>query len=189
MLTAVLHAPLRAFRGYGTIVQPANYSTSHVGNCAAYVTSTQFFGNRSIFIRQLDYQNLYAISSIREALEKTGVLAAMNTEYKLFHDAPEQALINYLESDPTKIVVQKLKFEIDVQYKLVQYNVSLEHDATALNYYEMEGISAQSTLHEVYEHLKNSRSGAVYIYDQELNDIIGVVTWNILQSFLQKAHY
>ena len=191
MLTAVLHAPLAAL----SAVMELSYSPQIILPAMlvivpAYVTSTQFFGNRSIFIRQLDYQNLpYAISSIREALEKTGVLAAMNTEYKLFHDAPEAALFNYLESNPTKIVIQKSKFEIDVQYKLVQYNVSLEHDASALNYYDMEGISAQSTLHEVYEHLKNSRSGAVYIYDQELKDIIGVVTWNILQSFLQKAHY
>jgi len=191
MLTAVLHAPLAAL----SAVMELSYSPQIILPAMlvivpAYVTSTQFFGNRSIFIRQLDYQNLpYAISSIREALEKTGVLAAMNTEYKLFHDAPEAALFNYLESNPTKIVIQKSKFEIDVQYKLVQYNVSLEHDASALNYYDMEGTSAQSTLHEVYEHLKNSRSGAVYIYDQELNDIIGVVTWNILQSFLQKAHY
>ncbi|QGX62873.1 chloride channel protein [Alteromonas mediterranea] len=191
MLTAVLHAPLAAL----SAVMELSYSPQIILPAMlvivpAYVTSTQFFGNRSIFIRQLDYQNLpYAISSIREALEKTGVLAAMNTEYKLFHDAPEAALFNYLESNPTKIVIQKSKFEIDVQYKLVQYNVSLEHDASALNYYDMEGVSAQSTLHEVYEHLKNSRSGAVYIYDQELNDIIGVVTWNILQSFLQKAHY
>ena len=191
MLTAVLHAPLAAL----SAVMELSYSPQIILPAMlvivpAYVTSTQFFGNRSIFIRQLDYQNLpYAISSIREALEKTGVLAAMNTEYKLFHDAPERAITNYLESEPTKIVIQKSRFEIDVQYKLVQYNVSLDHDATALNYYEMEGVSAQSTLHEVYEHLKNSRSGAVYIYDQELNDIIGVVTWNILQSFLQKAHY
>ncbi len=191
MLTAVLHAPLAAL----SAVMELSYSPQIILPAMlvivpAYVTSTQFFGNRSIFIRQLDYQNLpYAISSIREALEKTGVLAAMNTEYKLFHDAPTKALSDFLEKNPTTIVIQKSKFEIDVQYKLVQYNVSLEHDATALNYFEMEGISAQSTLHEVYEHLKNARSGAVYIYDQELNDIVGVVTWNILQSFLQKAHY
>lgn len=67
--------------------------------------------------------------------------------------------------------------------------MSLEHDAQALSYHDMEGLNSQSTLHEVYEHLKNARSGAVYIYDQELTDIIGVVTWNILQSFLQKAQY
>ena len=191
MLTAVLHAPLAAL----SAVMELSYSPQIILPAMlvivpAYVTSTQFFGNRSIFIRQLDYQNLpYAISSIREALEKTGVLAAMNTEYKLFHDAPEAALFNYLESNPTKIVIQKSKFEIDVQYKLVQYNVSLEHDANALSYHQMEGLNAQSTLHEVYEQLKNTRSGAVYIYDQEFNDIIGVITWNILQSFLQKAQY
>ena len=191
MLTAVLHAPLAAL----SAVMELSYSPQIILPAMlvivpAYVTSTQFFKNRSIFILQLDYQNLpYAISSIREALEKTGVLAAMDTDYKLFNDAPEKALTNFLENEPTKIVVQQSKFEIDVQYKLVQYNVSLDHDATALSYYQMEGLSAQSTLHEVYEHLKKSRSGAVYIYDQDFHDIIGVITWNILQSFLQKANY
>lgn len=191
MLTAVLHAPLAAL----SAVMELSYSPEIILPAMlvivpAYVTSTQFFGNRSIFIRQLDYQNLpYAISSIREALEKTGVLAALSKDYKLFHDAPDKALEDYLSKNPTKIVIQQTKFEIDVQYRLVQYNVSLEHDANALSYHEMEGLNAQSTLHEVYEHLKNTRSGAVYIYDQELNDIIGVITWNILQSFLQKAQY
>ncbi|MDO6567264.1 chloride channel protein [Alteromonas sp. 1_MG-2023] len=191
MLTAVLHAPLAAL----SAVMELSYSPEIILPAMlvivpAYVTSTQFFGNRSIFIRQLDYQNLpYAISSIREALEKTGVLAALSKDYKLFHDAPDKALEDYLSNNPTKIVIQQSKFEIDVQYRLVQYNVSLEHDANALSYHEMEGLNAQCTLHEVYEHLKNTRSGAVYIYDQELNDIIGVITWNILQSFLQKAQY
>ncbi|MDO6534866.1 chloride channel protein [Alteromonas stellipolaris] len=191
MLTAVLHAPLAAL----SAVMELSYSPEIILPAMlvivpAYVTSTQFFGNRSIFIRQLDYQNLpYAISSIREALEKTGVLAALSKDYKLFHDAPDKALEDYLSKNPTKIVIQQSKFEIDVQYRLVQYNVSLEHDANALSYHEMEGLNAQSTLHEVYEHLKNTRSGAVYIYAQEHNDIIGVITWNILQSFLQKAQY
>ena len=191
MLTAVLHAPLAAL----SAVMELSYSPQIILPAMlvivpAYVTATQFFGNRSIFIRQLDYQNLpYAISSIREALEKTGVLAAMSTDYKLFVDAPEQALEEYLSNNPTNVVIQQSKFEIDVQYKLVQYNVSLEHDANALSYHQMEGLNAQSTLHEVYEQLKNTRSGAVYIYDQEFNDIIGVITWNILQSFLQKAQY
>ena len=157
MLTAVLHAPLAAL----SAVMELSYSPEIILPAMlvivpAYVTSTQFFGNRSIFIRQLDYQNLpYAISSIREALEKTGVLAALSKDYKLFHDAPDKALEDYLSKNPTKIVIQQSKFEIDVQYRLVQYNVSLEHDANALSYHEMEGLNAQSTLHEVYEHLKN----------------------------------
>ena len=191
MLTAVLHAPLAALSAVMELsYNPEIILPAMLVIVPAYITSTQFLGNRSIFIRQLDYQNLpYAISFIRESLEKTGVLAALSTDFKLFHDAPEKALEDYLSHNPTQIVVQQSTFEIGVQYRLVQYNVSLEHDAHALNYHEMEGLSAQSTLHEVYERLKNARSGAVYIYDQEMNDIIGVITWNILQTFLQKAQY
>ncbi len=191
MLTAVLHAPLAAL----SAVMELSYSPQIILPAMlvivpAYVTSTQFLGNRSVFIRQLDYQNLpYAVTSIREALEKTGVLAAMTREFKLFRDAPEKALEGFLSENPTAIVVQQSKFEIDVQYKWVQYNVSLEHNALPLSYHDMEGLSSQCTLQEVYEKLKNSRSGAVFIYDNEPSEILGIVTWNILQSFLQKAQY
>ncbi len=191
MLTAVLHAPLAAL----SAVMELSYSPQIILPAMlvivpAYVTSTQFFGNRSIFIRQLDYQNLpYAITSIRESLEKTGVLAAMENAFKLFHDAPDKAIENYLSKEPTAIVVQQTRFELGVLYKLVQFDVSLEHGATPLSYYEMEGVHSQSTLHEVYEKLKNARSGAVYVYDATPDNIIGVITWNTLQSFLQRAQY
>ncbi|MBU3021429.1 chloride channel protein [Aestuariibacter sp. A3R04] len=191
MLTAVLHAPLAAL----SAVMELSYSPQIILPAMlvivpAYVTATQFLGNRSIFIRQLDYQNLpYAISSIRESLEKTGVVAAMTKEYKLFIDAPELALEQYLSANPTYIVVQKSRTELDVQYTLVQYDVSLEHNAHPLSYFSMEGLSNQATLHEVYEKLKNGRTGAVYIYGQSPQEIEGVITWNILQTFLQRAQY
>lgn len=191
MLTAVLHAPLAAL----SAVMELSYSPQIILPAMlvivpAYVTATQFLGNRSIFIRQLDYQNLpYAISSIRESLEKTGVIAAMTKDYKLFIDAPELALEQYLSANPTYIVVQKSRTELDVQYTLVQYDVSLDHNAQPLSYYSMEGLSNQSTLHEVYEKLKNGRTGAVYIYGQSPQEIEGVITWNILQTFLQRAQY
>lgn len=191
MLTAVLHAPLAAL----SAVMELSYSPEIILPAMlvivpAYVTATQFLGNRSIFIRQLDYQNLpYAVTSIREALEKTGVLAAMTTEYKLFLDAPEQVIENYLSENPTYVVVQKTRTELDVNYKLVQYDVSLDHNAQPLSYFAMAGISSQATLHEVYEKLKNGRNGAVYIYDQSEKEIKGVITWNILQTFLLRAQY
>ncbi|MCW8091716.1 chloride channel protein [Alteromonas sp. ASW11-130] len=191
MLTAVLHAPLAAL----SAVMELSYSPQIILPAMlvivpAYVTSTQFLGNRSVFIRQLDYQNLpYAISSIRESLEKTGVLAAMAEDFKLFRDAPDHVLSNFLSQKPTSLVVQQEKFELDVQYKWVSLDVSLEHDSKPILFTEMEGVSAQSTLHEVYEILKKSRSGAVYVYDEEPDVLVGVITWNILQSFLQKAQY
>ena len=191
MLTAVLHAPLAAL----SAVMELSYSPQIILPAMlvivpAYVTSTQFLGNRSIFIRQLDYQNLpYAINSIREALEKTGVLAAMATDYKLFKEAPEPAIESFLAENPTTIVLQQKQLEREIQFRLVQYDVSLDHNAQALDYVTIEGLNSQCTLYEVYEKLKNARSGAIYVYDGSEQNIVGVITWNILQSFLQRAQY
>ncbi|MBU2979504.1 chloride channel protein [Alteromonas sp. C1M14] len=191
MLTAVLHAPLAAL----SAVMELSYSPQIILPAMlvivpAYVTATQFLGNRSIFIRQLDYQKLpYALSSVQESLEKTGVLAAMTKDYKLFYNAPEEVIENYLSDSPTHVVVQKIRSERDVTFKLVQYDVSLEHNAQPLSYHNMEGVMSQATLNEVYEKLKNRRTGAVYIFEQNKQEIQGVITWNILQSFLQRAQY
>lgn len=191
MLTASLHAPLAAL----SAVMELSYSPQIILPAMlvivpAYVTSTQFLGNRSIFIRQLDYQNLpYAITSIREALEKTGVLAAMTTQYKLFLDAPEETIEQYLSDNPSSVVLQQIQHEQNVEFKMIEYDVSLEHDAQALDYSKIEGLNSQSTLHEVYEKLKNARDGAIYIYDSEPENIVGVITWNILQSVLQRTQY
>jgi hypothetical protein len=191
MLTAVLHAPLAAL----SAVMELSYSPEIILPAIlvivpAYVTSTQLLKNRSIFIQQLDYQKLpYATSSVRETLQKTGVLAAMDIEFKMFYDAPEKALLAFLQKAPTQTVVQRCSFEIDVQYTLVGYNVSLEHDVNPLLYTSMEGLSSQATLSEVYDALQSTRRGAVYIYQDTHENLIGVITWNMLRGYLMKEQF
>jgi len=191
MLTAVLHAPLAALSAVMELsYNPQIILPAMLVIVPAYVTSTQFLGNRSIFIRQLEFQNLpYAISSIRETLEKTGVLAVMTNEFKLMQDAPPAAIERYLSANPTHLVVLQHTFELGAHYQLVHYNVSLDHQATPLSYHDMEGLSMQSTLHEVYEKLRTARAGAVYIYDEHLHQLNGVVTWDAIQTQLQQAKY
>lgn len=191
MLTAVLHAPLAAL----SAVMELSYSPEIILPAIlvivpAYVTSTQLLKNRSIFIQQLDYQKLpYATSSVRETLQKTGVLAAMDIEFKMFYDAPEKALLAFLQKAPTQTVVQRCSFEIDVQYTLVGYDVSLEHDVNPLLYTSMEGLSSQATLSEVYDALQSTRRGAVYIYQDTHENLIGVITWNMLRGYLMKEQF
>ncbi|NVK58299.1 MAG: chloride channel protein [Alteromonadaceae bacterium] len=192
MLTAVLHAPLAALSAVMELsYRPEIILPAILVIVPAYVTATQFLGNRSIFIQQLDFQKLpYAITSIRESLEKTGVLAAMETDYKLFYDAPESALQKVLADSPTLTVIQQNKFELDIRYSWVHYDVSLDRHAPPISYQTMSGVSAQATLAEVYELLKSTRSGAVYIYeDSQPEEICGVITWNRLQSYLQRAQF
>ncbi len=191
MLTAVLHAPLAALVAVMELsYRPEIILPAILVIVPAYVTATQFLGNRSIFIQQLDFQKLpYAITSIREALEKTGVQAAMETDFKLFYDAPEEALQKFLADSPTQLVIQQSKFELDIKYAWVHYDVSLSQHAHPISYQTMTGMSSQATLAEVYEQLNSARSGAVYIYDDNPSTITGVITWHRLQSFLQRAQF
>ena len=191
MLTAVLHAPLAALSAVMELsYRPEIILPAILVIVPAYVTATQFLGNRSIFIQQLDFQKLpYAITSIREALEKTGVLAAMERDFKLFYDAPEAALEKVLSDNPTQTVIQQKRFEQDINYSWVHYDVSLDRHAHPISYQAMQGVSAQATLAEVYELLKSTRSGAVYIFEDDPAKLTGVITWNRLQSFLQRAQF
>ncbi|MFA3792648.1 chloride channel protein [Aliiglaciecola sp. SL4] len=191
MLTAVLHAPLAALSSIMELAYNADIILpAMLVIVPAYVTSTQLFGNRSIFIRQLEYQKLpYSISPIREALQKTGVLAVMDTEYKLFIDAPDKHIMEFLDTSPNHPVVLRSSFEIDVQYSLVQYELSLNHNSAPLAYFDMEGVPSQSTLAEVYEILQVSRDGAVYVYETTPSSIVGVITWNSLRTYLHQEKF
>lgn len=191
LLTAVLHAPLAALSAVMELsYTPQVILPAMLVIVPAYVTSTQLFGNSSIFIRQLDYQNLpYTISPIRQTLQKTGVLAVMDTEFKLFIDTPDKYMLAFLETAPTRTVVLRSSFEIDVQYSLVQYDVSLGHNASPLAFFNMQGVPMQSTLAEVYEILQANREGAVYIQGNTSVGLQGVITWNSLRNYLHKAQY
>ncbi|GAA0859661.1 chloride channel protein [Aliiglaciecola litoralis] len=191
LMTAVLHAPLAALSSVMELAyNPEVILPAMLVIVPAYVTSTQLLGNRSIFMRQLDYQKLsYTISPIRETLQKTGVLAVMDTEYKLFIDAPDKYILDFLDTSPTHPVVLRSSFEIDVQYSLVQYELSLHHDSSALAYFDMQAVSSQATLAEVYEILQANRNGAVYVYETTPSSIIGVITWNTLSSYLHKEKF
>jgi H+/Cl- antiporter ClcA len=187
MLTAVLHAPLAALTAVMELSNsPAIILPAMLVIVPAYVTSTQLFKNRSIFLQQLDYQKLtYAVNPVRESLEKIGVLAALDTEFKLFHDAPQQAVEKFIKNNPDKIVIQKYHFELASTYKLVQSSGGNTNDVGIVRFMDLEGINAQSTVAGVYDKLKRMRSGAVYIYNEDPNEIIGVVTWEKVQTYLQ----
>lgn len=191
-LTAVLHAPLAAL----TSIMELSNSTDVILPAMlvivpAYVVANQFFGNRSIFILQLDYQKLaYTTSSIRATLEKVGVMAIVDRKYKLFIDAADHHILAFLDTAPTHPVVLKSSYEIDAEYHLVQYDFSLNpHEENALTFSQMQGVPMQATLAEVYELLQNKRSGAVYVYGQTPNSIIGVITWDMVRGYLYKQEY
>ena len=53
----------------------------------------------------------------------------------------------------------------------------------------MEGLSSQATLSEVYDALQSTRRGAVYIYQDTHENLLGVITWNMLRGYLMKEQF
>ena len=200
LMTAVIHAPLAAL----SAVMELSYSPEMILPTIlvivpAYVTSTQFLGNSSIFTQQLDYQKLpYTISSVMESLQKTGVLAVMNKEFQLFNEAHEyseenknnERLISTLGNEHRSAIVQ---YSVDTnghtEYSLVEYDKEENGETMRITSIPMQGVSFQATLAEVYSLLEVNRYGAVYVFSTTAEEIVGVITWKTLSYHLHKASY
>ena len=108
LMTAVVHAPLAAL----SAVMELSYSPELILPAIlvvvpAYVTSTQFLGNRSIFTRQLDSQKLpYTTSPVTESLQKTGVLAVMDKEFSVSQQ-PSELLLSHHSQVPEDTLLHR----------------------------------------------------------------------------------
>ncbi|KXI29495.1 chloride channel protein [Paraglaciecola hydrolytica] len=191
LMAAVVHAPLAALSAVMELsFSPELILPAILVIVPAYVTSTQYLGNSSIFIRQLDFQKLsYSISPVLESLQKTGVLAVMDNNFTLFSANEQQKILACLQDAPTHPVLQRSDSETDVQYSLVQFDVSLGQDSEPLIYSKIGGVSSQATLAEVYELLQAKRDGAVYVFGETKQDVVGVITWHKLRNYLHQASY
>ena len=191
LMAAVVHAPLAALSAVMELsFSPELILPAILVIVPAYVTSTQFLGNSSIFIRQLDYQKLpYTTSPVLESLQKTGVLAVMDSHFKVLPEPQKEQLLACLNEQPDQLVVQQSGLALARQFSLVQLDVSLGQDSEPLNYTKMNGVGSQATLAEVYQLLQASRDGAVYVYEGNQDNISGIITWNKLRNYLHQASY
>jgi H+/Cl- antiporter ClcA len=189
LMAAVMHAPLAALSAVMELSNsPELILPAILVIVPAYVTSTQFLGNSSIFIRQLDYQKLpYTISSVMAFLQRTGVLAIMDTEFT-FAKQNKDDLISEFNSDQ-KTVVYKCSVGKETEYSLVDYDCEQNGDAIRITLVPMNAVRFQATLAEVYAILSIKRDGAVYIFSNTTEDIIGTITWETLSHYLHQASY
>jgi CIC family chloride channel protein len=189
LMAAVVHAPLAALSAVMELSNsPELILPAILVIVPAYVTSTQFLGNSSIFIRQLDYQKLpYAITSVMAFLQRTGVLAIMDTEFTLAKQNKED-LVSEFNSDQ-KTVVYKYSVDEETEYFLVDYDDEQNGGATRTTLIPMNAVRFQATLAEVYAILSIKREGAVYIFSNTTDDIIGIISWETLSHYLHQASY
>ena len=186
LLAATLHAPLAALTAVmeltasPQIIVPAMLVIS-----TSYVTALQVFGNRSIFLQQLDFQGLaYQVSPASEVLQKVGIVEEMNEQFKLLYSDDKEQIKESLSAvnSHTPLIV----FDEQNGYRLAEYDLSLmSDDSMNISYIPMQGLSSQATMSDAFDLLNDKRSGAVYVFNQkDEHHVMGVVRWDQIRQIL-----
>ncbi|MEY8213918.1 MAG: chloride channel protein [Colwellia sp.] len=164
----------------------------------ASIVSRQLCKNESIFIMQLDAQNLlYRKPPIEESLQNIGALAVMKDNLLILEQASPRTIIGeLLDSHGSQLIINKestsqndklahfywAEFDaeiVDDENEDSEYNL-----AKKLILHKLIPLNHQVTLAEAYLALVEQRSGAVYIYHKDINDCIGLVTFEQLRIYL-----
>ena len=218
LLATVLHAPLAALSAAmelssaQQVILPALVTI-----VSAYVTAKQLCNNSSIFIQQLDYQGLsYTTTLIRDELQNTGVMAIMREDFTAFRKGKDADMYDYLRDKPDSIVINYFSEKDDTgqrvtKWQLAGLKISLQESAQAINVTELDSVTEQQTLAEVYELLYKKRHGGVVVLASQSNEIIseigadgeeidsdidyqrpilrGIITWNMLHTYLLRQQH
>ncbi|WP_395340155.1 chloride channel protein [Ningiella sp. W23] len=189
-LAAVLHAPLAALSAAMELAaSPQAVLPSMIVIVSAYVTSKQLCKNRSIFIQQLEYQDLpYTTSAVRDLLQQTGVLAMLNTNFKQLSKAHDAVLYEHLQAYPQRALIHQQDDELN-SCQLIELNVSLSDNEQALSKHDCELLDEQHTLADVYDALYSKRQGAVFIVDITGKEILGLISWNTVHNYLIRQQH
>lgn len=192
MMAATLHAPLAAL--VAVLELAANQHIilpAMVVIVTAYVTTVQFFNNKSIFLMQLDFMKLpYKLSPADDVLQKVGVLAILQQDYQLLDNPADAEVRRQLDTlqPPTQLLIKRNEND-ELRFYTAQYDVSLSLTGdSAVQYLPVKGLSQQCTMAEVLAELEDKREGIVYIYQDNPEQPIGIIRWDQLRALLIKQN-
>jgi chloride channel protein, CIC family len=192
LMAATMHAPLAALVAVMELAHnPSIIVPAMLVITTAYITGVQFFNNKSIFLLQLDFLQMpYKLSPADDVLQKVGVLALLDDQYQLLDNPEEAEVLQALDSlePPQQLLVQR-RHANSSEYLLASYDVQLSMTgANAVQYLPLQGLNHQATMAEVFAILEDKREGAVYIYREEEQQLIGIIRWDQVRSLLVKQN-
>jgi CIC family chloride channel protein len=190
-MAATLNAPLAALL---CVVEMSNQIEiivpAMIVITSACVFSGQFFGNRSIFILQLEIQGLpYRQPPIEKFLQRIGVIGVMNEHITLLRQVDDETIATALSKQkPQDNVIHQIK-QLDEKTQFIFYQQSMtDIDAKpTITKHTLIPLSGQSTLTEAYLLLMKKRTGGVYIYQDNPDEIMGIITFDYISAYLLKG--
>ena len=198
-MAATLNAPLAALLA---VVELSNQIEivipAMIAITSACVVSGQFLKNRSIIIMQLEVQKLlYRKPPIEKSLQRIGVLGVMQENFVLLEDSSEKSIINaFNETSNKPLVISKntTAENLFTWHELIDTNQNNTNDELKdevenitladIVEHKLIPLDYQSTLAEAYLALLTDRLGGVYIYQDNEDNILGVVSFEQIRCYL-----
>jgi H+/Cl- antiporter ClcA len=180
MMGVCLSAPLAALvallelTNNASIILPSMFVT-----IPAFLIAHQAFNTKSLFYRQMEIMGLdYKISSVKLGLQKQGVRAIMDKRFVIVKDNNELLLEVLKRAEGRSVLVQNSLGEME----MLQLELQKLNEISTLTRHPIQGLADTSTLKEVYEVLAKERRGEVFIYQERLDNVVGVIGWSTLQK-------
>jgi CIC family chloride channel protein len=191
-LAATLNAPLAALL---TVVELSNQLEvvvpAMIVITTACVFSGQFFNNRSVFVMQLEQQGLkYRKSPIEKSLQRIGVLGVLQENISVYQQECSLEVFRALKNvELLNHVIIEVAPETESLSPYSTFSwLKIKHDSgtkrVEIVQLQLLPLQSQSTLAEAYLALIEQRDGGVYIYDNDPNEILGIITFEQIRSYL-----
>ncbi len=180
MMGVCLSAPLAALVALlemtndASIILPAMFVT-----IPAFLIAYQWFNAESIFLKQLDIMGLgYKVAPINLGLQQKGVRVLMDKRFVIVSDDGELLLEVLKRAEGRPVLVRNSEGNIE----MLRLEMQSFEDSTTLSRHPMEGLPDSATLDDAYELLAAKRAGEVFIYRDNIDRIVGVISWSNLQQ-------
>lgn len=190
-MAATLNAPLAALL---CVVELSNQIEiiipAMIVITSACIASGQFFGNRSTFIMQLEVQGLaYRRPPIEKSLQRIGVIGVMEENITLLQQTDDQTIAELLSNQtPYKhVICQVTQADNSTDFIYYQTSKTKVDDDFTIEKHSLIPLNSQSTLAEAYLLLVKKRAGGVYIYQESPNEIMGIIPFDTIRSYLLKG--
>ncbi|MBA6389771.1 chloride channel protein [Colwellia sp. BRX10-3] len=189
-MAATLNAPLAALL---CVVEMSNQIEiivpAMIVITSACVFSGQFFGNRSIFIMQLEVQGLpYRRPPIEKSLQRIGVIGVMDENITLLQQPDDETIATALSNlAPLDNLICKITVDEQTQFIFYQQSLANIDDEPTIEKHTLLPLSSQSTLAEAYLLLVKTRTGGVYIHQDNPDEIMGIISFDYIRSYLLKG--
>lgn len=173
MMAASLHAPMAAMVAIMELTNsPDVIVPAMLVMIPAQLMVGQIFNKPSMFVQQMQMQGMsYEQSPIVLNLQKTGALAMMDSNFQWLSDIDDMA---------------EVKGHVLAKEKGEAHDRLFYIDPDNGDRWRMEGIDQQASLAIAYQRLRRARRGAVYVYGDNREQLLGIITWQLLADYMHK---